>query len=49
MKKGRPGFLNRKPRYAIRIRKTDGERVWKCTLNNKEYKTKALYFAENKE
>lgn len=45
MKKGRSGFLNRKPKFAKRITNVNGKRVWKSTLDSKEFSTKKEYFA----
>lgn len=48
-KKSRPSLLNRKPKFAVRITKSDGTRVWVDTRTKKEYKTKSEYFVAVKE
>ena len=45
MKKGRSGYLDRKPKFAKRITNPQGKRVWKSTIDGKEFNTKREYFA----
>ncbi len=43
-KKDSRSSLNRKPKFAVRVTKADGSRVWVHIQTKKEYATKAEYF-----